>query len=283
MNHPLKVLYTGGGIHYMLSWKCHDKQNCIAIAKNKEAINTIAKVIIKKHHYDDLEFNSYEKIDIVAPPKEFCDIATSLKKKKDSETFFISVVSHVSFMQLTELPEVFESCNHYDYKYKEYLHKYSTKDKFIMRQDHIDCLNCYNKISIKIDKGMFYDLYQESFDKEFYKKVSPFDNEDKKYKYSGAREALASDNISCMYTGHRNGISLNIDSFNDYNAPVENSLFYYISLETLDTNFFIKEFEKYQNTKKEFDNEMLLVRKKIALDKSKKDIETIFNIFKMPK
>lgn len=269
MNHPLKVFYPLGGKHIITLWWTHDEQNQVAISRNQKSMDAMIHHIICKH--EDCKIKQSYEVEIVAPSKYLCDLATAHQLQKNVKLFFEMVAAQMrkAIKANYKIPPIFSKCHKWESAYDEQ-GQYEKDDPH-----HYSCRNCEQKITLSsLSKEEFYHLFHREWNKWFEHKWS----DNPKEVYSLAEMAKDDDVLWGAYSNngyHCRGVVLS-EVIPDNTKTI---LFYYrnpISLSVL-------EYEEFQ-TKKEAQRVLLRAQKskdwedRIELE-MKQEIEKALSVF----
>jgi hypothetical protein len=159
--YPLGVAYPFGGVKYVLQWCTHSTGSHLVLADTEEAIQRIFSKVLED--YDGVELKSYQRVEIVAPPRHLRESFAKWCFEEDIQNFWSHVGSLIlesqeetvwEFSEIRELPQGLTLC-------KEYEDRYQDADKFLEDEDplHLSCKNCYK--GLRPANGTLESLYLE--------------------------------------------------------------------------------------------------------------------------
>ena len=247
-DHPLKVYFPHGGKHFVAKFWTYDEQNQIVVAKSLSALDRTLNLLMQNDC--DLQIKEILEIDIVSPPKSFCEIAKSEARRIQVEEFFKLISFYVKelFDQKSQLPEIFKICT----KWKPTGNDVSKDDKL----SHFYCKNCYEKIALKkLSLEEFYEKYHSKWESIFNSRQGRELPVNKLATYSRANFAYQNElwYAKTAFGGHSSGVkfcNIDEDKMEKYinTFPV---LFYFHKIKEIDNSKYINLLNEIKQKKEE--------------------------------
>jgi hypothetical protein len=240
MNHVLKVYNPNAGKYYLLQWWSHNEQCHIIVAPSEKSLSLTANKIFSSQKFSDIKIRGYFEIEMAAPPKELCDLATTNARNEAIIEFQQKISGRLEDLSSLgfSLPECFVECDSYCPLEKDFDSEYAASKYAI--QGHWGCTNCINKFKlVGMTSSEFYDKYIVSWN-EYTKPVHI--SQSIEPTYSKATLAPSTDNLMIAFAdfgNHCGGVMLeNISSIDIAYLHHKNVLFYYFQLKELDSTPF---------------------------------------------
>lgn len=164
-DHPLKVYYPLGGVHYILRWWKYNEQHQVLMAKSQQSLENLAIQVIKNDF--DCKLKEYFQVEMVSPPKFYALKAKIQKYEQDVLNFMMQVSWQMKEVIKSgrKIPDLFEICqNYYD----------PDGGSFEEDENHICCKNCFEGLRLNnVSSQEFYEKYIEEWTKLFDYSPSP--------------------------------------------------------------------------------------------------------------